>query len=55
MDLQDKQSWCELGELEEGNFLKSQDFHLVNVLPNVAKANDKFTHDIPVRSKNDQD
>lgn len=53
MDLQDKQSWCELGELEEGNFLKSQDFHLVNVLPNVAKANDKFTHDMRISFPSD--
>ena len=48
MDLQDKQAWCDLGELEEGNFLERQDFHLVHVLPNVTKDVDKYAHDMRI-------
>lgn len=46
LDLQDKDFWCEAAELDEDNFIKIDDFHLIDLLPNRDKSTDKFTYDI---------
>jgi len=51
--LQDKEFWCETGEFDEDNFLERNDFHLVNILPNEAKSNDKFTYDMRISFPSD--
>ena len=53
IDTEDKDTWCDLGEDEERNFLKAQDFHLVNFMPNPEKDNDKYTQDLRVSFPSD--